>query len=272
MTPPTVSSLALISALRDGQGVLPARGDFSSPFARLMSVRPRRDRRDGDGGSTQVVDRLRVEPTGFCRLDFDVMVMGLHSQLAIQGASPVMFDFRRIPSLLRITALDDGTAEVLSWARPGRLSIEKPQSAEASHPLETCTCELAHPAGVYNEEAFQYLLAVEYKRFERSHRPFVLALIEEGPASPEPQPMRPATAEKVFAALGQSLRETDVIGWYREQSIVGGLLTHLGERPLADVSQLMTTKIGEALRAEMPDGAADRLRVKLYQPFEESWS
>lgn len=183
-----------------------------------------------------------------------------------------MFAFRRIPSLLRLSALDDGTGDVSSWDRAVRLPLEKRADTEAVHASGTCTCGMAHPAGVYNEEAFQYLLGVEYKRFERSHRPFVLALIEEAGVFPETPLMPPSVNSLVFTALAHSLRETDVIGWYREGRVVGALLTHLGQAPLAEVSRLMSGKITQALQEGLSVADADRLAVKIYQPFEESWS
>ena len=182
-----------------------------------------------------------------------------------------MFGFRRIPFLLRMSAIDDGTVELSSWSRPVRRPVEKVGDADAVHASGTCTCGMAHPAGVYNEEAFQYLLAVEYKRFARSQQPFVLALIEEAAVAPEPPRMAPAVSTQVLTALAHSLRETDVIGWYREGRVVGALLTHLGDRPLAEVSRLMSEKITRAIDAGLSGPSAERLAVKIYQPYEESW-
>ena len=164
-----------------------------------------------------------------------------------------MFGFRRIPFLLRMSAIDDGTVELSSWSRPVRRPVEKSGNADVVHASGTCTCGMAHPAAVYNEEAFQYLLALEYKRFARSQRPFVLALIEEA-AVPEPSPIAPAVGPQVFAALAHSLRETDVIGWYREGRVVGALLTHLGDTARRGVA-LMSAKITGALRSECPAAA-----------------
>ncbi len=185
-----------------------------------------------------------------------------------------MFAFRRIPSLLRLSTLDAGTAaaELSAWNRAERLPLEKPGDREAVHTSGTCRCGMAHAAGVYNEEAFQYLLSVEYKRFARSQRPFVLALIEEAAAAPESPRMDSAVSTKVFAALAHALRETDVIGWYRDGRVVGALLTHLGDPPITEVSRLMSDKITRALHEELPGRSADRLTAKLYQPYEESWS
>jgi hypothetical protein len=183
-----------------------------------------------------------------------------------------MFGIRRIPSLFRVSAIAGGTAELSGWSTTDRLPLGRQAKPDRVTPSGACTCRLALPVGAYNEEAFHYLLSVEHKRFERSQRPFVLALIEHAAASPEPQPLDDAVSAKVFAALVGSLRETDVIGWYRESSVVGALLTHLGDGPLADVSRLMSAKIAQALRNGLTERVAERLAVKLYQPFEESWS
>ena len=186
-----------------------------------------------------------------------------------------MFAFRRIPSLLRLSTLDAGAAgaaELSAWNRAERLPLEKAGNAEALHTAGTCSCGMAHAAGVYNEEAFHYLLSVEYKRFARSQRPFVLALIEEAAVAPESPRIHPAVSAKVFAALAHALRETDVIGWYRDGRVVGALLTHLGDPPVAEVSRLMSGKITRALQKELPGASANRLTAKLYQPYEESWS
>ena len=201
------------------------------------------------------------------------MAIGLHNHASNPRSSyPVMFGIRRIPSLFRISAVADGTAELSGWSTAERLALGRPVKPESLTLSGACTCRLALPVGAYNEEAFHYLLTVEHKRFERSRRPFVLALIEHAVESPEPQRLDDAVSTRVFATLGRSLRETDVIGWYREGSVVGALLTHLGEGPLADVTQLMSTKIAQALRDGLTERVAERLAVKLYQPFEESWS
>jgi hypothetical protein len=253
--------------------VLRIHGDFSSSWARLPQAGYRALGRELRVGSSQVLDCLRVPPTGFSRLDSGVMAIGLHNHTSNPRSSySVMFGIRRIPSLFRISAVAGGTAELSGWSTTERLPLARPAKPERMTPSGACTCRLSLPVGAYNEEAFHYLLTVEHKRFERSHRPFVLVLIEHAVASPEPQQLDDAVSSKVFATLGRSLRETDVIGWYREGSVVGALLTHLGEGPLGDVTQLMSAKIARALRDGLTERVAERLAVKLYQPYEESWS
>jgi hypothetical protein len=179
-----------------------------------------------------------------------------------------MFGIKQIPSLLRMAAITDGSVGVSAWNSADRLTLRTRAHREPQSASEQCRCGLAL-AGygeAYNEEAFQYLLAVERERFERSNRPFVLVLIEH--ASGSTDRIEPALAAKVFASLARSLRETDVIGWYREEHVVGAILTHLGEAPLGDVSSQMADRIAKTLRTHLPR-VAHRLNVRLHQPLEQ---
>src|SRR4029077_9558004 len=81
----------------------------------------------------------------------------------------------------------------------------------------------------YNEEAFRYFLEIERKRAARARRPVLLLLLDlkEQPAAH----MDPILAGKLFSGLWICLRETDVIGWYREDRVAGAVLTQLEEGP-----------------------------------------
>ena len=197
------------------------------------------------------------------------MAIRLHHMdcLVIRSPTSHMFGIKQIPSLLRMTAITDGSVGVSAWNSAERLTLgtkARHQSNSASDPC-SCGLALAGYGEAYNEEAFQYLLAVERERFERSNRPFVLVLIQHESGSTER--IEPALAAKVFESLARSLRETDVIGWYREDRVVGAILTHLGEAPLADVSSQMPERITSTLRTHLPR-VAHRLNVRLHQPLE----
>src|SRR5580765_6227311 len=141
-----------------------------------------------------------------------------------------MIGISRIPSLFRIAAISDAGVGVPAWNLAGRLPRRRKAEAAAAAVSDQCSCALALAGHgeAYNEEAFQYLLSVERKRFERSNQPLFLMLVEldsqRGQAS-----MDAPVAAKVFAGLGDLLRETDMIGWYREGRVVGALLTHHGD-------------------------------------------
>ena len=138
---------------------------------------------------------------------------------------------------------------------------------------DQCTCGLATHGRLdaYNEEAFWYLLRVERRRSERSRRPFLLVLIvlEDEPGASVR--FLPSIVDKLFSGISRVLRETDVIGWYREKQIVGALLSGHGDAPWTDVSARVTERVTDALSQALPAIASRRIQVRTYQiqpPFE----
>jgi hypothetical protein len=110
------------------------------------------------------------------------MAIDLHyvdRQVTRSRALP-MIGIRQIPSLLRMTAITDGSIGLPAWGLAGQLSVRRGfEPSPAPHSAsDQCTCALAGHESAYNEEAFQYLLSVERRRFEHSSRPFVLMLVE----------------------------------------------------------------------------------------------
>jgi hypothetical protein len=115
----------------------------------------------------------------------------------------------------------------------------------------------------YNEEAFQYFLAIERTRSERSGRPFLLLLVDLVEQPGVSARIDPMVAPKLFSALWLCLRESDFIGWYREERVAGAVLTELGDGPATEVSCLVGQKIGRVLRERLPSDVARRLRVRV---------
>jgi hypothetical protein len=115
----------------------------------------------------------------------------------------------------------------------------------------------------YNEEAFRYFLEIERKRAARARRPVLLLLLElkEQPGAS----IDPMLAAKLFSGLWLCLRETDVIGWYREDRVAGAVLTQLEGGPQSNVSGLVRQRAMGALSHGLSSDVARRLRVRVYQ-------
>jgi hypothetical protein len=117
----------------------------------------------------------------------------------------------------------------------------------------------------YDEEAFLYFLAMERKRSERSGSPFLLVLVdlkEEPGASVR---IIPAVSARIFSRLWLCLRETDVVGWYREERVAAALLTHLAGGPLPEVCDEVGQRVTAAMREGLPPKVARRLQARVYQ-------
>src|ERR1700678_4440874 len=80
---------------------------------------------------------------------------------------------------------------------------------------------------VLNPELFHRMIALERKRTERSGKPFVLMLLDAGIRQPSDKTGK--VMGKILSALSLATRETDVAGWYQEQSIVGVLFIDIGD-------------------------------------------
>jgi len=111
----------------------------------------------------------------------------------------------------------------------------------------------ARPRVLLSEEDFVRLLCLERKRSERSERPFLLMLIAGGGLF--------ATngiggaREQVAATLMAATRDTDVLGWYKENAIMAVLFTELPDLPTAAV-EVIHTKVVSALRRQIADEPA----------------
>ena len=124
--------------------------------------------------------------------------------------------------------------------------------------------EARHDAA-YNEETFRYFLSAERERSSRSNRPFLLMLVEFAREPENGSRIEPRVAGRLFAALTQSLRETDFVGWYHHQRVAGAVLTQLEDTPDTDVSSVVVERVTRALQENVRGHLRDRLQVRVYE-------
>src|SRR5437868_14275997 len=87
-----------------------------------------------------------------------------------------------------------------------------------------------------DQESFHELISLERKRTERSGSPFALMLIDIAGAIIAR--LSPQLLDKVLSVLLEVSRETDAIGWYETDSVIGVMFTELSpedKRSLVDV-------------------------------------
>ena len=76
-----------------------------------------------------------------------------------------------------------------------------------------------------NEEIFRRMIAIERKRTERSKAPFLLMLLEV--VGNEGSKKERQTLGLIASALLASSRDTDLVGWYKDNVIIGAMFTGL---------------------------------------------
>jgi hypothetical protein len=196
------------------------------------------------------------------------MAIALHDSATHQSDFLIKRGRRRTDHSVPPTPLVDGRVNGMTTAAANldrALSIQR-----TTVPVETerewCSCgfALTGHGEAYNEQAFHHLLAIERIRSEASTRPFLLLLVEFDKHSGLSVPVDHDTASRLFAALAASLRDTDVIGWYREQRIAGAVLTDMGDAPQA-IMPVITERVRSFLRRDLPGDLAPLIQVRLYQ-------
>ena len=119
------------------------------------------------------------------------------------------------------------------------------------------------PGTEYDEETFVYFLAIEQARTELVNHPTRLLLATLEPVPGQPAPIPPASATRLFEGLRLSLRDTDVMGWYRQGRVAGAVLAAGDDAP--EMSGLIEQRVGDTLRQRLPSNAARSLRVRVVQ-------
>ncbi len=77
--------------------------------------------------------------------------------------------------------------------------------------------------------------------------------------------INPTVARKLFSGLWLHLRESDFVGWYREERVAGAVLTELGDAPETTGCRLVSQRISGVLRECLPASIARRLQVRVYE-------
>jgi len=116
------------------------------------------------------------------------------------------------------------------------------------------------------ESVFHSMLTLERRRAERSRKPFVLMLLdvnlEKGPAAE-------ILRQSVEVTLSSS-RETDLVGWYKEDVILGVIFTEVnlaGDQP---VTEILRTKFETAFVKHLGRERTAKIAMSLHV-FPETW-
>ena len=122
--------------------------------------------------------------------------------------------------------------------------------------------------GALCEEAFRRLIAIERKRTERSKSPFVLMLLEVTNHQNLEKTKR--ALDCIVAALLTSCRDTDVVGWYKENSVVGAMFTGLVISDRNSILSAILNRVSETLRNELSFEQFSQISISFHL-FPDDW-
>jgi lipopolysaccharide/colanic/teichoic acid biosynthesis glycosyltransferase len=121
---------------------------------------------------------------------------------------------------------------------------------------------------ILSEDGFKRMIAVERKRTERSREPFLLMLLETGEQRTTSKHGR--ALDRVVDAMRLSTRETDIVGWYKEQTTVGVVFTGLNVDDRNAVLSTILARVSAALRSELTSEQFGQISLSFHF-FPDQW-
>lgn len=121
---------------------------------------------------------------------------------------------------------------------------------------------------IFTQHQFLRVLALERKRTERSRRSFVLMLVESDTLFSTPH--KASAFHKILYALSTSTRETDVTGWYKQNSTIGVIFTELGEAGEQAAAAALLKKVTNALAGALTLAQMNELSFSFHVYPEDS--
>lgn len=115
---------------------------------------------------------------------------------------------------------------------------------------------------ILDTESFAQLLSLERKRTDRSQRPFLLMLLDLRRLLREAPHQKGKLVKSLIKALQLCARQTDVIGWYKHNALIGIIFTELDGEPLP-VSKILE-RIDTALQAQLTSQQLASMTISTY--------
>jgi exopolysaccharide biosynthesis polyprenyl glycosylphosphotransferase len=122
--------------------------------------------------------------------------------------------------------------------------------------------------GLLSQEAFLRMLGVERKRVERSHKTFLLMLLDKARLSAGESDAD--VLQRAGEVISASIRETDVSGWYKNKLTVGVIFTEIRGLDKESIQIALSTRVMAVLREDLDQQEAETMRISFYA-FPDDW-
>jgi lipopolysaccharide/colanic/teichoic acid biosynthesis glycosyltransferase len=117
-----------------------------------------------------------------------------------------------------------------------------------------------------DELAFQRVVARERRRTERSRKPFMLMLVD----GYEQSLLKGFDYGQLLEALAVSIRETDVVGWYKAGHVFGVIFTEINIDDRGAIIDSMTSRMDDVLHIHLGLEQLKGLQIS-FHVFPEDW-
>jgi len=113
-----------------------------------------------------------------------------------------------------------------------------------------------------DEISFRRVIAVERKRTERSQVHFLLMLVEiDSDSSPARQVK---SLQSILESLHTCTRDTDVVGWYKEQVALGVIFTSLEADSRASILNTILKRVSTGLKDNLSDEEFSQVKLSFH--------
>jgi lipopolysaccharide/colanic/teichoic acid biosynthesis glycosyltransferase len=140
------------------------------------------------------------------------------------------------------------------------------KTSKSADPLLGCLSTGTHE--VLNEGIFKRMIAVERKRTERSGEPFLLMLLEAG--NPQSLERNEKALNSILSVLPLSIRDTDIIGWYKDRTTVGVMFTGLASKDKSSILSVILSKVSTTLRDQLTSDQFNQVSISFHF-FPDDW-
>jgi exopolysaccharide biosynthesis polyprenyl glycosylphosphotransferase len=113
-----------------------------------------------------------------------------------------------------------------------------------------------------DEGALLSMLYLERRRAERARKRFVLMLVDVRRSLGDVHPDR--TVTKIATAVTNATRETDILGWYEQNSMVAVIGTELGETSPIIVQERLLAKVRSSFQETLGKEKASNILVSFH--------
>ena len=121
----------------------------------------------------------------------------------------------------------------------------------------------------FNQESFHRVISLERRRTERSRKPFLLMLLDMGEHLPSGASEK--SLPQLLSALLAATRETDVIGWYESNRVIGVMFTEICLEDRKTIMGTMISRLSEILRDNPSLEQFSRVTIS-FHVFPEDWN
>src|SRR2546426_3915847 len=115
---------------------------------------------------------------------------------------------------------------------------------------------------IFDEVSFAKILRFERKRTDRSQRPFLLLLLELRTRPQDGQRQRPTLVKNVMQSLQLCARQTDMLGWYENNAVIGVIFTELDHEAPA-IGKILE-RVNASLQARLTPAQRDAITISVH--------